>query len=858
MDIEDTSDILVHDGDVLASTEIVTQFTQPSPGSQNYNNEIGVSKGVDRRSQSLSRNGAGLKGSGLKVQHPSDLLDPRLDRPRPAKYARLPYATAQTGLVYDVRMRFHVEPVPNEADMHPEDPRRIHAIFEAFVHAGLAWTKTGSGDGPTKFHMGRIDAREATKEEVCLVHTVKHWDFIQTLRSKTAEELQCMLQHPGQPTDSVYFSSNTPFCAGLSTGGAIEACRAVMLGKVKNAFAVIRPPGHHAEREDVKGFCFYDNVSIATKVCQREFGEKCRKVFILDWDVHHGNGIQQAHYDDPNVLYISLHVHLDGRFYPEGSFWDRRQAYGDHLHCGKGAAQGTNVNVPWKAHGMGDADYMYAFQQVVMPIATEFAPDLVIIAAGFDAAEGDVLGDCFVTPAGYAHMTHMLMSLAEGRLVACLEGGYNLDSIARSACAVARTMMGEPPDRLHDMKPTNKGVDVVKRVLRQQSKFWSCLYPKDLSVHLAGLPHSERMHDVVRKWQATTLWDEHDMAPLFIHKEQLSKSFENQVLATQAFPTAYVPLRTLTDSRRPNYMAACPLLIILHDPPQILASPDPRTGKLELHNTWLTDTVKTYVDWAVKHDFAVIDVNLPKHVTVDDDDAEHEETDSVDYRTREATQLLTYLWDNYVEINDSTHVILMGTNTGHGAIVNFIKANEERAQAKMTRAISFVEDVPFQSCKSATNEDLAKWYFFSSLVYISTLHNFWQSEYALKIKKRFGRVSRSAEASISDMLLAHKDEVTATLLRDTAAWRAQKPAKQVEQGDSELARRPPIGNFALSPSKNIAPNRTSSPRLSASANDASPSGRRAKSPRIGSPPKGPSAPRFAPPPRNGASQNPAP
>jgi len=260
----------------------------------------------------------------------------------------------------------------------------------------------------------------------------------------------------------------------------------------------------------------------------------------------------------------------------------------------------------------------------------------------------------------------------------------------------------------------------------------------------------------------------------------------------------------------------------------------------------------------VKHGFAVIDVNLPKHVTADDDDAEHEETDSVDYRTREATQLLTYLWDNYVEINESTHVILMGTNTGHGAIVNFIKANEERAQARMTRAISFVEDVPFQSCKSATNEDLAKWYFFSSLVYISTLHNFWQSEYALKIKKRFGRVSRSAEASISDMLLAHKDEVTATLLRDTAAWRAQKPAKQVEQGDSELARRPPIGNFALSPSKNIAPNRTSSPRLSASANDASPSGRRAKSPRIGSPPKGPSAPRFAPPPRNGASQNPAP
>ncbi|TKA64612.1 hypothetical protein B0A55_10054 [Friedmanniomyces simplex] len=680
--------------------------------------------------------------------------------------------------------------------MHPEDPRRIHAIFEAFVHAGLAWAKAGGTDGPTKYHMGRIDAREVTKDEVCLVHTAKHWDWIQTLSSKTAEELEVIVQHPGQLImDSVYVSSNTPFCAALSAGGAIEACRAVMLGKVKNVFAVIRPPGHHAEREDVKGFCFYDNVSIATKVCQREFGEQCRKVFILDWDVHHGNGIQQAHYDDPNVLYISLHVHKDGRFYPEQSYRDRREAYGDHLHCGKGAAQGTNVNIPWRDHGMGDADYIYAFQQVVMPIATEFDPDLVIIAAGFDAAEGDMLGGCFVTPAGYAHMTHMLMSLAEGRLAVCLEGGYNLDSIARSACAVGRTMMGEPPDRLQNVKPTNKGVDVVKRVLRQQSKFWSCLYPKDMSLHLAALPHSERMHDVVRKWQATTLWDEHEMTPLFVHKEQLSKSFENQVLAT------------------PNYMEPRPLLVILHDPPEVLATPDPRTGKLELHNTWLTDTIKTYVDWAVKHDFAVIDVNLPKHVTVDEDDAEHEEMDSVEYRTREATQLLTYLWDNYVEINESTHVFLLGTNTGHGAIVNFIKANEERAQARITRAISFVEDVPFQSCKSATNEDLAKWYYFSSLVYVAKSHNFWQSEYAQKIKKRFGHVSRSSEASMSDMLHAHKDEITAALLRDTAAWRARKAVQQVEQDDPELTRRPPIGNFALSPTKNVVLNRTSSPRL---------------------------------------------
>lgn len=533
MDLDSGENVLMHDGDILASTENYTQITDTS---------LGV--GIRSDPESLANDTFGTKSlesavpasRGLGAQPGMDLLDeqldPREDLPRPAKYERLPYSTAQTGLVYDVRMRFHVEAIPTENDVHPEDPRRIHAIFEAFVDAGLAWTK--SSHGPSSYYMGRIYAREATKQEVCLVHTERHWDWIQSLSSKTAEELVDELQHPGeyQQMDSVYLSPNTPFCAALSAGGAIEACRAVVLGKVRNAFAVIRPPGHHAEREDVKGFCFYDNVSIATRVCQQEFGERCRKVFILDWDVHHGNGIQQANYDNPNVLYISLHVHKDGRFYPEGSYRDRREPYGDHLHCGEGAGLGMNVNIPWRNHGMGDADYIYAFQQVVMPIAMEFDPDLVIIAAGFDAAEGDMLGGCHVTPVGYAHMTHMLLSLAQGRVAVCLEGGYNLESIARSACAVGRTLMGEPPDRLENMEPTKSGVDDVKLVMRQQSKFWSCLYPKDLSERLAGPLQGERMHDVVRKWQAATLWEKYEMAPLFVHKDTLSKSFDNQILAT--------------------------------------------------------------------------------------------------------------------------------------------------------------------------------------------------------------------------------------------------------------------------------------------------------------------------------------
>jgi len=325
--------------------------------------------------------------------------------------------------------------------------------------------------------------------------------------------------------DSIYLHQQTFYCAKLSAGGAIAACKAVVAGHVKNAIAVIRPPGHHAEEDKARGFCFFDNVAIAAKVCQLTYPETCRKVLILDWDVHHGNGVQQAFYDNPNVLYISLHVHMDGRFYPSGS-------YGDHKHCGEGDGLGKNINIPWRDKGMGDGDYLFAFQQVVMPIAVEFAPDLVIVAAGFDAAEGDTLGGCHVSPAGYAHMTHMLMSLANGKIAVCLEGGYNLGSIAKSALAVTRTLMGEPPDRLISTTPTNTGVDDVQLVILQQARFWKCLYPKVMAKGPAEPLQPERLHDVVRAWQSKVMLENYGMTELFILRDRISKSFQNQVLAT--------------------------------------------------------------------------------------------------------------------------------------------------------------------------------------------------------------------------------------------------------------------------------------------------------------------------------------
>lgn len=171
--------------------------------------------------------------------------------------------------------------------------------------------------------------------------------------------------------DSIYFNKLTYVTALLSAGGAIDTSLAVVNGTVKNAFAVIRPPGHHAECDKPMGFCIFDNVSVAAKVCQQKYPETCRKILIVDWDVHHGNGIQEAFESDPNVLYISLHVHENGNFYPTGPA-------GDHFHCGLGAGLGKNINIPWPTKGMGDADYLFAFQNVVMPVGCEFDPDLVM------------------------------------------------------------------------------------------------------------------------------------------------------------------------------------------------------------------------------------------------------------------------------------------------------------------------------------------------------------------------------------------------------------------------------------------------------------------------------------------------
>ena len=492
---------------------------------------------------------------GSRTDH-SDLLSPKLASPLKPKqslftkadderriagvrvpaprFRPLPYSTTRTGLVFDARMRFHKDQMSADDDAHPEKPQRIFEIYHQLQEAGLLIdpdqendSDAESEDPEAEFKMHRITIRSAEEAEICLVHSPEHFAYVKSCENASLDEIKHRTEL-GEGESSIYWHNMTFLCALLAAGGAIEAARAVFFEQVRNAVAIIRPPGHHAEHNRPEGFCFFDNVAVAARVVQEESKlseNPCKRILILDWDVHHGNGVQQAFYSNPNVLYISLHVHQDGAFYPQGN-------YGDHLHCGEGAGQGRNVNIPWAEQGMRDADYILAFQQIVMPIATEFDPDLVMISAGFDAAAGDPLGQCFVTPAGYSHMTHMLMQLAKGKVVACLEGGYNLRSIAVSALGMTRTLMGEPPERIMDLTPTPSAVQTIQTVIHTQSYFWKCLHPKLANFSTTKELGSQRLHDVLREWQSKVLWENYEMSEMTIRRAKISKSCRDQVLAT--------------------------------------------------------------------------------------------------------------------------------------------------------------------------------------------------------------------------------------------------------------------------------------------------------------------------------------
>eukprot|EP00899_Mesostigma_viride_P015386 jgi/Mesvir1/23849/Mv10652-RA.1 len=360
---------------------------------------------------------------------------------------------------YDERMQLHKE---GKVEPHPERPDRLAAIHAKLQAAGILSLNRCLA----------IPGREITKKELLAVHTPA---LIEAVEATSAVPLTYF-------SSDTYANEHSALCARLAAGTCVDVVSAVLDGDASNGIALVRPPGHHADSDMAMGFCLHNNMAVAARAAQAKGAER---VLIVDWDVHHGNGTQQIFEDDPSVLFISLHRHDNGYFYP---------GTGAASEVGRGAGAGFSVNVPWPTRNMGDADYMSAFLRVVMPIAHQFNPHIVLVSAGFDAAAGDMIGGCQVTPAGYAHMTHLLKGLAGGRVVLVLEGGYNLRSIANSAEACARVLLGEdPPPFPADapQEPSRGALVAIAEVCRVHSLYWRGLASRSGYVPAPELPREK-------------------------------------------------------------------------------------------------------------------------------------------------------------------------------------------------------------------------------------------------------------------------------------------------------------------------------------------------------------------------------
>jgi acetoin utilization deacetylase AcuC-like enzyme len=282
---------------------------------------------------------------------------------------------------------------------HPETPDRLDAIEERLRRDGF-WQE-----------MEVVEPVEATVDQLSAVHTR---DYVAAIEAASADG----------PTVLDYDTGVVPGsyrAASLAAGGACLAVDRVLTGAASSAFCAVRPPGHHAERGTAMGFCLFNNVAVATEHARRAHGVE--RVAILDWDVHHGNGTQHLFETDPKVFYLSIHQYPH---YP---------GTGAATERGIGEGEGATLNAPMAA-GTGDTEWLAALEGPFTAAVDAFRPELVLVSAGFDAHREDPLSGTLVTEAGYARMTEVVADWARrhasGRLVSLLEGGYNLDALARS------------------------------------------------------------------------------------------------------------------------------------------------------------------------------------------------------------------------------------------------------------------------------------------------------------------------------------------------------------------------------------------------------------------------------------------
>ena len=280
-----------------------------------------------------------------------------------------------------------------QPDRHPESPeskRRLLALLEV---SGLAE------------RLVRIAPRPAQIDELRSFHSERYIDEVRRLSDDNG----------GSVGESVTIGPGSFEIAALAAGGAIEAAEAILAGRIRNAYALVRPPGHHAEADRGRGYCVFGNAVLAVRHAQRHHG--LARIAVVDWDVHHGNGTESAFIEDPGVLTIS--IHQDG-CYPVDA--------GRISDTGRGAGRGTNLNIPLPP-GAGHGAYLAAFERAVLPALTRYRPELIVVASGLDASAMDPLGRMLCTSETYRLMARHLVAaaadLCSGRLLATHEGGYS-------------------------------------------------------------------------------------------------------------------------------------------------------------------------------------------------------------------------------------------------------------------------------------------------------------------------------------------------------------------------------------------------------------------------------------------------
>ena len=298
---------------------------------------------------------------------------------------------------------------------HPERPARITAFEEALAES----------DAELRQRLTRLEARLATEEELGLIHPSQH-----------VERIRSAWEKAGAGDTLVYLDPDTVVSPGswnaarAAAGALLTALDAVLAGDARNGFCLVRPPGHHATAYRAMGFCLFNNVAVAARYAQ---GKGLNRILIVDWDVHHGNGTEEIFDEDPDVFYLSMH---QSPHYP---------GTGLSTHHGRGAGAGATLNLPVPP-GLPADRYVKELSAGLDQAVSDFSPDLILVSAGFDAAEGDPLAGLTLTPHDYHALTRKVMELAaehcDDRVISTLEGGYDLDMLARCGLAHLRALAG--------------------------------------------------------------------------------------------------------------------------------------------------------------------------------------------------------------------------------------------------------------------------------------------------------------------------------------------------------------------------------------------------------------------------------